>query len=48
MDIEVELNGHIEEVEVIELYHSNEWSSADKPDQLIPALRNSHTCYGTI
>ena len=43
MDIKVELNGHIDEVEVIELYHSNEWSSANKPDQLIPALRNSHT-----
>ncbi len=43
MDIEIELNGDIEEAETIELYHANKWSSADKPYQLISALRNSHT-----
>jgi ribosomal protein S18 acetylase RimI-like enzyme len=29
--------------EVIELYRLNKWSSADKPDKLINALKNSHT-----
>ncbi|EAS64667.1 GNAT family N-acetyltransferase [Photobacterium angustum] len=43
MDIQVELNGEIEETEVIALYCANEWSSADKPKQLLAALRNSHT-----
>ncbi|WP_049630360.1 GNAT family N-acetyltransferase [Cellvibrio sp. pealriver] len=43
MDIEIEVNGTIEEQEVIELYRLNNWSSAEKPDQLLPALRNSHT-----
>ncbi|MEH6455219.1 MAG: GNAT family N-acetyltransferase [Cocleimonas sp.] len=43
MNIEVELNGQIEEFETIELYRANGWSSANKPEQLIPALRDSHT-----
>ncbi len=43
MDIKVELNGEIEEAEIVELYRANEWSSAEKPEQLLPALRNSHT-----
>ncbi|NRD72847.1 GNAT family N-acetyltransferase [Shewanella sp. VB17] len=43
MDIKIVLNGHIDESEVIELYRANEWSSADKAEWLIPALRNSHT-----
>ena len=28
---------------VLRLYRANEWSSADKPDALIGALRNSHS-----
>ena len=43
MDIKVELNGEIEEAEIVELYRANGWSSAEKPEQLLPALRNSHT-----
>lgn len=43
MDVEVELNGQIQEPEVIALYRANQWSSADKPEQLMSALRNSHT-----
>ena len=43
MEIEIQVNGSIEEGEVIELYRLNNWSSAEKPDQLLPALRNSHT-----
>ncbi|GJM08390.1 MAG: hypothetical protein DHS20C11_06660 [Lysobacteraceae bacterium] len=43
MDIDVELNGEIEEAEIVDLYRANKWSSAEKPEQLLPALRNSHT-----
>ncbi len=43
MDIQIEINGSIEEVEVIELYKANKWSSAEKPEKLLPALRNSHS-----
>lgn len=43
MDIKIELNGEIEEAEIVELYRANHWSSAEKPEQLLPALRNSHT-----
>ncbi|MEN0035477.1 MAG: GNAT family N-acetyltransferase [Cellvibrio sp.] len=43
MDIKIEVNGTIEEREVIELYRANNWSSAEKPEQLLPAVRNSHT-----
>ncbi|WP_086478838.1 GNAT family N-acetyltransferase [Oceanospirillum sanctuarii] len=43
MDIQISLNDAIEEAEVIALYRANGWSSAEKPEQLIPALQNSHT-----
>ncbi|MCD1650362.1 MAG: GNAT family N-acetyltransferase [Marinobacter sp.] len=43
MEVKVELNGSIREQEVIALYRSNQWSSADKPEQLMSALRGSHT-----
>jgi GNAT superfamily N-acetyltransferase len=43
MDVKIEINGKIDEPEVIELYQANQWSSAEKPEQLIPALRQSHT-----
>lgn len=43
MEIEIEVNGAIEEREVVELYRLNNWSSAEKPNQLLAALRNSHT-----
>jgi hypothetical protein len=43
MELEVEINGYIDAEEIIELYRANGWSSADKPDQLVNALRNSHT-----
>lgn len=29
--------------DVLLLYRANQWSSADKPDQLYPALLNSHS-----
>ena len=43
MEIEIEINGAIEDQEVIELYRLHNWSSAQKPNQLLPALRHSHT-----
>ncbi|ACN13462.1 putative acetyltransferase family protein (GNAT-family protein) [Desulforapulum autotrophicum HRM2] len=41
--MEIRLADTIETEEVIELYRLNSWSSAEKPDQLLPALRNSDT-----
>ncbi len=43
MEIEISLNDQIEETEVIEIYSANKWSSAEKPEQLLSALRNSDT-----
>jgi GNAT superfamily N-acetyltransferase len=39
----ISLSDCIETDEVIALYKANLWSSADKPDQLLPALRESHS-----
>lgn len=41
--LDIELNGVIEEAEVLSLYRANQWSAAEKPKQLMAALRNSHT-----
>jgi len=41
VDLEVSLEGDIETDEVIALYKANGWSSAEKPEKLIPALKNS-------
>lgn len=41
MNLVVSLEDNIETDEVVELYKANGWSSAEKPDQLIPALKNS-------
>ena len=38
----ISLADNIEQAEVLSLYKANEWSSADKPIQLLSALRNSH------
>jgi GNAT superfamily N-acetyltransferase len=43
VEVEVEINGKIKEAEVIDLYKSNAWSSAEKPEKLMPALQSSHT-----
>jgi len=37
------LDDNIEYGEVIDLYRANDWSSADKPNELLGALRNSHS-----
>ena len=43
MSLNVQLNAAIDDAEVIALYRANHWSSAEKPEKLLPALRNSHT-----
>ena len=43
MDIQIILNDQIEDEEVLVIYKANKWSSAEKPKQLLSALRNSHT-----
>ena len=43
MNLVVSLNDSIESDEVIELYTANAWSAANKPIELISALRNSHS-----
>ena len=43
MQIKTSLNDQIEEKEVIAIYRANKWSSAEKPKQLLAALRNSHS-----
>jgi GNAT superfamily N-acetyltransferase len=43
MEVKIAINSQFEEAEVIELYRANGWSSADKPERLIPALQNSDT-----
>jgi GNAT superfamily N-acetyltransferase len=42
MDIAVSFADQLEQDEVIRLYRANGWSSAEKPAQLMAALRNSH------
>ncbi len=41
--LEVSLNDHIQKDEALDLYRANGWSAAEKPDKLLPALRNSHS-----
>jgi len=43
MNIEISTCDHLELDEVIALYQANHWSSAEKPEQLLPALQNSHS-----
>jgi predicted N-acetyltransferase YhbS len=43
MPLEIRFDDQFRDDEVLELYRANEWSSADKPRQLIAALRNSHS-----
>ena len=43
MDLRIRLDDSLVENEVISLYRANHWSSAEKPAQLLAALRNSHS-----
>lgn len=39
----ISISDVIERQEVLDLYNANHWSSADKPAELMAALRNSHS-----
>ena len=43
MNVVVSASDAIETDEVIDLYRANGWSSADRPVELLAALRNSHS-----
>jgi hypothetical protein len=43
MQIDISTSDSIGTEEAISLYRENSWSSAEKPEELISALRNSHT-----
>ena len=43
MTVHISLDDAIGVDEVLALYQANQWSSADKPQQLLAALRNSHS-----
>ncbi|OEF25574.1 GNAT family N-acetyltransferase [Vibrio rumoiensis] len=43
MSFEVSFDKNIQESEVVALYSANEWSSAEKPKELVAALKNSHS-----
>ncbi len=43
MNITIKESKNINKEEVIALYRANQWSSADRPDDLLNALKNSHT-----
>ncbi|MBC7913300.1 MAG: GNAT family N-acetyltransferase [Pyrinomonadaceae bacterium] len=43
MTIEIKETTDIKQNDIIELYKANQWSSAEKPDQLFRALINSHS-----
>ncbi len=42
MPLQIQLDDSLQQDEVVALYRANQWSSADKPEQLLAALRNSH------
>lgn len=43
MEVVTCLDDHLEHSEVLDLYRANTWSSAEKPAELLAALRNSHS-----
>ena len=43
MEITISLSDSIERNEVLELYKTNNWSAANKPQSLLLALNNSHS-----
>lgn len=42
VNLHIKLDDSVNEVEVIDLYRANKWSSAKKPAHLMAALANSH------
>ena len=45
MNVIVSDTRNISQNDIIPLYRANNWSSADKPEELLKALRNSHSLF---
>lgn len=43
MQVVISMQDQLDMAEVLELYQANAWSSAEKPNELLAALRNSHS-----
>jgi GNAT superfamily N-acetyltransferase len=43
MTIEIKETKDVKQADIIEIYKANQWSSAEKPDELFKALINSHS-----
>ena len=43
MQVDISLSDSIDTDEVLRLYRANEWSSAERPTELMAALRGSHS-----
>ena len=43
MNFDITMDDHIHEHEVLAIYLANDWSSAQKPKQLMAALKHSHS-----
>ena len=43
MEVDISLNDNLEDQETLAIYRANKWSSAERPQKLMAALRNSHS-----
>ena len=43
MNFEISMHVQVHEAEVLDIYRANDWSSVQKPDQLMTALQHSHS-----
>ncbi len=43
MNVRIQMDDSVSGAEVVDLYRANKWSSAEKPEQLMAALSNSHS-----
>ena len=43
MQVEIFMQDQISVDEVLDIYRANDWSSAEKPNELMAALQNSHS-----
>ena len=43
MPPDISLSDQINTEEILDLYKANQWSSAGRPNELLAALRNSHS-----
>ncbi len=43
MQVDISMHDQIDADEVLDIYKANDWSAAEKPTELMAALRNSHS-----